>query len=487
MADKKTKDLNKVVQSTVPVSMKPSSTDDFPLVYSEDIWDVAADGSNLAELMDGYGQYSQSDINEALAGNSGSPTPYELPKITSFTSTYRGEKEEGLSYAYNNLTVKITKGTADIANIKFYVNGVVVNTNTSGSTSITYRYEPSGGIYKSETYKVEVTDTNNYVVESEVELKFISYIYLKRKTTPSTTAPTTSSNIHYSEIQKVYSENVDLGATYSLQYGAFVSCKDGYEPMIKTNFSDNLVFTSSEIIPYVVSGNIKVPYIVWTTTSAVLNNSTYDSISFKACTPQYLAPYIKGSYTNSSNTYNLTLNSTYGTPTYGTPKAGTYPLTMTDDTHFDFAWSTYESALNNLQINSYESTFNCTYEDEFKEDVASVDIPYLVIYVSPTQLTGTVTQKRNIVLENGTKFIYFKTFEYANLTAYGNTIYDAENYIYVAYSNTSMSANMYAYDTVTSETYSLTKTYSGTILYEYKIGTNPIKIERITSSYIPSF
>lgn len=58
---------NKVKQSLFPLSLQPSSPTSFPLAYGDNIWDVAEDGSSLAEQMGEEGQYDQHSINESLA------------------------------------------------------------------------------------------------------------------------------------------------------------------------------------------------------------------------------------------------------------------------------------------------------------------------------------------------------------------------------------------------------------------------------------
>lgn len=72
MARKKD-NIIKVDQNTVPVSLTVSNPNEFPLVYSDDTWDVIPSGSALAGLMGNFGQYDQHSINETLATNSGKP------------------------------------------------------------------------------------------------------------------------------------------------------------------------------------------------------------------------------------------------------------------------------------------------------------------------------------------------------------------------------------------------------------------------------
>lgn len=70
MARKKP-DIEKISQNTIPASITASNPNDFPIVYGDDIWDVAISGSGLANLMGNIGQYDQHSINEALANNGG--------------------------------------------------------------------------------------------------------------------------------------------------------------------------------------------------------------------------------------------------------------------------------------------------------------------------------------------------------------------------------------------------------------------------------
>ena len=102
---RKKENTNKVVQSTVPVSMKPSSTDDFPLVYSEDIWDVVANNSNLKNIVGNYGQYDQHSINESLASSVASATQIAYHYDTT-ESVFDPTTNKGIQTA-NNVYVKV--------------------------------------------------------------------------------------------------------------------------------------------------------------------------------------------------------------------------------------------------------------------------------------------------------------------------------------------------------------------------------------------
>ena len=58
---------DKVEQSFLPISLKPSSPSRFPIVYADGVWDVAYDGSALRQLTGCVGQFDQHTLNEALA------------------------------------------------------------------------------------------------------------------------------------------------------------------------------------------------------------------------------------------------------------------------------------------------------------------------------------------------------------------------------------------------------------------------------------
>ncbi|MBR6250496.1 MAG: hypothetical protein IKR17_04775 [Bacteroidales bacterium] len=55
----------KVEQSGIGVSFKSTNSKEFPIVYSDDAWDIV--GGLLAKCLDGEGTYTQHEINEALA------------------------------------------------------------------------------------------------------------------------------------------------------------------------------------------------------------------------------------------------------------------------------------------------------------------------------------------------------------------------------------------------------------------------------------
>lgn len=57
---------DKVEQSFLPISLKPSSIR-FPISYADCIWDLVTAGQTLAAILGQPGQYTQHDINEAFA------------------------------------------------------------------------------------------------------------------------------------------------------------------------------------------------------------------------------------------------------------------------------------------------------------------------------------------------------------------------------------------------------------------------------------
>ena len=67
MATPKKNTTTKVEQNALPVSLKPSNANEFPMVYADNIWHIAADGSAMADEMGNSGQFDQQTINEQLA------------------------------------------------------------------------------------------------------------------------------------------------------------------------------------------------------------------------------------------------------------------------------------------------------------------------------------------------------------------------------------------------------------------------------------
>ena len=61
----------KNTQNGFGLTLKSANQTDYPVLYGEDIWDVAEDGTDLAALMGKAASYSQTEINEKLAGNAG--------------------------------------------------------------------------------------------------------------------------------------------------------------------------------------------------------------------------------------------------------------------------------------------------------------------------------------------------------------------------------------------------------------------------------
>lgn len=58
---------NKVDQSFLPISLKPSSSR-FPISYADGVWDVVDSGSDLSSLTGNTGQFDQHAINELFSG-----------------------------------------------------------------------------------------------------------------------------------------------------------------------------------------------------------------------------------------------------------------------------------------------------------------------------------------------------------------------------------------------------------------------------------
>lgn len=62
----KKNNLTKVTQTNFGLSFASANPAEYPVAYQEELWDIARDGSALANLMGGVGQYDQSAINEAI-------------------------------------------------------------------------------------------------------------------------------------------------------------------------------------------------------------------------------------------------------------------------------------------------------------------------------------------------------------------------------------------------------------------------------------
>lgn len=76
------------------------------------------------------------------------------------------------------LTATITKGTYDISKIEFFVDDVLVATETSNvETGGVYTYGYGFDITTDKVFKVKVTDAKGIIVEDVVELKFYNPYY----------------------------------------------------------------------------------------------------------------------------------------------------------------------------------------------------------------------------------------------------------------------------------------------------------------------
>lgn len=63
----KSENTTKTSQEYLGVSLRPSDPNSFPIVYADDVWDIAVSETNLAELLGNIGQFDQHTINELFA------------------------------------------------------------------------------------------------------------------------------------------------------------------------------------------------------------------------------------------------------------------------------------------------------------------------------------------------------------------------------------------------------------------------------------
>lgn len=123
--------IEKVDQTGLAISIKSSSPNSFPTAYGDDIWDVVDKDSSLSGVMDSSGQFSQHQINEALAAKAGDVGD-KMDKATPDSSGYfavfnsegnvisTGVQPESMVTNYNNLTNKPS------------INGVVLENEMTG-------------------------------------------------------------------------------------------------------------------------------------------------------------------------------------------------------------------------------------------------------------------------------------------------------------------------------------------------------------------
>jgi hypothetical protein len=83
------------------MTMLAPASSERPIAWSDDVWDATNIGDDLAKVMGGAGQYSQHDINEALAANGGNGGGAANVNYT----YHEGENEEDKS-VFNQKTVK---------------------------------------------------------------------------------------------------------------------------------------------------------------------------------------------------------------------------------------------------------------------------------------------------------------------------------------------------------------------------------------------
>lgn len=301
------------------------------------------------------GYYFYDGTNWSKFETGGEPKPYELPIITSFTATNTGDVE-GETRVSSTLQLTVTKGSADIVTIKFYKNNSVINTITENvAQGGVFTYTATNISTDSTLYAI-VTDSNGCTAKSDSKsINFVHYIYVEPKTNSSMAAPTTSSQIKDIPLKYPCSESVDIDRQ-ALQYGAYVCCKDGYKPNIRTNYSDNLTFSrESSIIAYEVEENKYLPYNVWETLSAVTNISTYDSIQFEDdtsySTPKLNVVYSDSGISSNNRGYTVTIIDGEGTQDniYLGPRAGSCNLSFVSGSNntFKFTWQNYLDAVGN--------------------------------------------------------------------------------------------------------------------------------------------
>ena len=229
MARKKN-DIIKVDQHTVPASLTVSNPYEYPLVYSDDTWDVVASGTALADVMGSFGQYDQHSINEALAGSGSGgslqqdmkvtvdvggittkPTyvagtsiesilrallsPYVAFDYSVTTTAAAGTFEYGTAKTVTKFTITLTDGS--IAPTKLDIGTTLddddlasVTNPTSGDVTLSESVALSG--LSSTTFYLKMVDGTS-TVRKTVSFNFPYYTYYGASS--STTAPTSSSGL----------------------------------------------------------------------------------------------------------------------------------------------------------------------------------------------------------------------------------------------------------------------------------------------------
>lgn len=209
--------------------------------------------------------------------------PFQNPTI-SFSISPSGKRETGNNVSSVTLTAVVTKKTANIANVKFYMGSTLLETVTSGVASggtFTYTYTPSSDITSDTSFKATVTDaatTPNTVESNTASITFANYVYILPKTTSNQSAPSSSSDIHNITKKEWYAATLNITAI-QLQFGVWICCPSGYVPHVTTSTNDPLNFTSTDVT-YTFDDSTTTTYKVWYSPSAVSSTATYNKITF---------------------------------------------------------------------------------------------------------------------------------------------------------------------------------------------------------------
>lgn len=79
----------KVEQSFLPISIKPSSPSRFPIAYADNLWDVVNGNTPLSSLTGNTGQFDQHTVNDIVA----TQLVYLLQQVASLWDYVQGSAE----------------------------------------------------------------------------------------------------------------------------------------------------------------------------------------------------------------------------------------------------------------------------------------------------------------------------------------------------------------------------------------------------------
>lgn len=148
MATPKKNTTTKDALHALPIALKSSNGDEFPIAYCDNIWDIVAAQSKLIDILGSIGQYDQHSINEALAELA---IPIVEANLEYNLSIELRRKDGSIRDEIANITTQLVD--FDFANsVVPNVNFARIKVNTTINLTLTQHSGTQSATYHTESY-----------------------------------------------------------------------------------------------------------------------------------------------------------------------------------------------------------------------------------------------------------------------------------------------------------------------------------------------